>query len=119
MTRLNGKIEKGWGHEYIWISNDYYCSKFLHFNKDAKFSMHFHATKMESWYVISGEFLVEWIDTTNATTNKKIIKTGDIWHNNPLSPHRIICLQEGTILEVSTADSVEDNYRVAKGDSQL
>ena len=36
----------------------------------------------------------------------------------PLVPHQIICLQQGTIIEVSTPDSVEDNYRVAKGDSQ-
>jgi hypothetical protein len=27
-------------------------------------------------------------------------------------------VEEGTIIEVSTPDSVEDNYRVMKGDSQ-
>lgn len=119
MTRLHGIVEKGWGHEHIWISTDKYCSKFLHFNKDAKFSMHFHAEKVESWYVLSGEFLVEYIDTNDATLNSRNIKQGDTWHNEPLSPHRVICIKEGTILEVSTPDSVEDNYRVAKGDSQL
>ena len=40
------------------------------------------------------------------------------WHNPPLLPHQVICIEEGTIIEVSTPDSVEDNYRVAKGDSQ-
>lgn len=118
MTRLNGYVEKGWGHENIWISNDKYCSKFLHFNKDAKFSMHFHAEKMESWYVLSGEFLVEWIDTRDATVHSTKLKVGDKCHNDPLVPHRVICIAEGTILEVSTPDSVEDNYRVLKGDSQ-
>jgi len=29
-----------------------------------------------------------------------------------------VCQEEGTIIEVSTPDSVEDNYRVAPGDSQ-
>jgi hypothetical protein len=33
-------------------------------------------------------------------------------------PHQLVCIEEGTIIEVSTADSVEDNYRVGKGDSQ-
>jgi hypothetical protein len=33
-------------------------------------------------------------------------------------PHRLTCLEQGTIIEVSTADSVEDNYRVLPGDSQ-
>jgi len=43
---------------------------------------------------------------------------GDTWHNPPLLPHQLICVEEGTIIEVSTPDSVEDNYRVGKGDSQ-
>jgi len=30
----------------------------------------------------------------------------------------LYCVQEGMIVEVSTPDSVEDNYRVGKGDSQ-
>jgi hypothetical protein len=40
------------------------------------------------------------------------------WNNPPLVPHQIECVEEGTIIEVSTPDSVEDNYRVEKGDSQ-
>jgi hypothetical protein len=57
MTQLNGFVEKGWGHELIWATNDKYCGKLLKFNKDAKFSMHFHAEKDESWYVLDGRFL--------------------------------------------------------------
>ena len=41
------------------------------------------------------------------------------WRNRPLQPHQVICLEAGTIIEVSTPDSVEDNYRVMPGDSQL
>jgi len=41
-----------------------------------------------------------------------------VWHNPPLSPHQLICIEPGMICEVSTPDSVEDNYRVGKGDSQ-
>ena len=116
--RLEGYVEKGWGHELIWVTNDKYCGKMMNFNKGAKFSMHFHAEKDEAWYVLSGEFLVRWIDTKTADIHEKILKTGDTWHNPPLMPHQVICYSEGTILEVSTPDSVEDNYRVFKGDSQ-
>ena len=42
MTQLEGFVEKGWGHELIWATNDKYCGKLLKFNKGAKFSMHFH-----------------------------------------------------------------------------
>lgn len=118
MTRLQGKVEKGWGSEEIWVSNDHYCSKFLHFNEGAKFSMHFHAKKVETWYVLSGQFEVITIDTSNAKVSNRILYPGDTWHNDPLVPHQVHCLDTGTILEVSTPDSVEDNYRVRPGDSQ-
>lgn len=118
MTRLNGIVEKGWGKEEIWVSNDKYCGKLLHFNEGARFSMHFHASKEESWYVLSGRFLVEHIDTLDATHYSEYLVAGETWHNKPLEPHRLTCLEKGTILEVSTPDSVEDNYRVLPGDSQ-
>jgi len=116
--RLEGFVKKGWGSELIWVTNDKYCSKFLSFNSGAKFTMRFHKDKEESWYVLSGKFEVHWIDTEDATVNVESLGEGDAWTNTTLIPHQVICLEEGTILEVSTPDSVEDNYRVGKGDSQ-
>lgn len=118
MTRLSGFVEKGWGNELIWASSDKYCGKLLNFRKGAKFSMHFHAEKDETWYVLKGKFLVRIIDTKDATGKEIELNEGDVWHNPPLLPHQIICEEAGTIIEVSTPDSVEDNYRVYKGDSQ-
>lgn len=118
MTRLDGFVEKGWGHEFIFATNDKYCGKLLKFNKDAKFSMHFHSVKDETWYVLDGKFKVIVINTANATQTEYTLTSGDTWHNPPLLPHQVICIEEGTLIEVSTPDSVEDNYRVAKGDSQ-
>jgi len=116
--RLEGFVEKGWGSELIWATNEKYCGKFLRFNKGSRFSMHFHREKDETWYVLSGKFKVIWIDTTNASQNEVELSEGETWRNEPLVPHQIICLEGGSIIEVSTPDSVEDNYRVAKGDSQ-
>jgi mannose-6-phosphate isomerase-like protein (cupin superfamily) len=116
--RLTGKVEKGWGHEYIFASTDKYCGKFLNFHEGAKFSMHFHAQKDETWYVLSGEFEVRYIMTQNAEVKSHVLKEGDTWRNQPLEPHQLICIKAGTIIEVSTPDSVEDNYRVTPGDSQ-
>lgn len=118
MTRLNGRVDKAWGSEDIWCTNDRYCGKFMHFNTGARFSMHFHAVKDETWYVLKGRFIVKWIQTQTATTVEKELNEGDTWHNPPLFPHQLICIEEGTIIEVSTADSVEDNYRVQPGDNQ-
>lgn len=117
--RLEGFVEKGWGHELIWATNDKYCGKNMVFSKEgAKFSMHFHKEKDETWYVESGEFIVKWIDTTDASVHEKVLKPGDAWRNHPMLPHQLICVKPGEITEVSTADSVEDNYRVFPGDSQ-
>lgn len=118
MTRKTGLVEKGWGYEQIWVTNDHYCGKVLTFNQGAKFSMHFHKEKMETWYVLSGKFRLRVINTTNANIIEYDLVVGDVWHNDPLLPHQLICVEAGKIIEVSTPDSVEDNYRVLPGDSQ-
>lgn len=118
MTQLKGLVPKGWGSEFIWATNDKYCGKFLTFEKGKKFSMHFHKNKEETWYVQSGKFIVRWIDTVTAELHTKEIQDGSVWHNPPCQPHQLECIEAGTIIEVSTADSIEDNYRVFPGDSQ-
>lgn len=116
--RLDGLVNKGWGSELIWATNEKYCGKLLNFKIGSKFSMHFHVEKDESWYVLSGRFVVKYIDTTNATIYERDLITGSTWRNPPLLPHQLVCIEEGVIIEVSTSDSVEDNYRVLPGDSQ-
>lgn len=116
--RLEGLVEKGWGSELIFATNDKYCGKLLNFNQGARFSMHFHAVKDETWYVLTGKFEVVCINTLDAQVHSHRLGPGDTWHNRPLEPHQLRCIEAGTIIEVSTPDSVEDNYRVQPGDSQ-
>ncbi len=118
--RLTGKVDKGWGYEIIWATNDKYAGKILVFEKPgAKFSMHFHKEKDETWFVNAGSFKLIYCDTNTASYHEKILNEGDVWHNPPMMPHQLIALQaQSMIFEVSTSDSVEDNYRIAPGDSQ-
>lgn len=118
VTRLEGFVKKGWGHELIWATTDKYCGKLMKFEKGAQFSMHFHAQKDESWYVLEGRFILRTINTAHAGVTERSLEAGDSWHNPPLLPHQLFCLEKGTIIEVSTPDSVEDNYRIIPGDSQ-
>ena len=120
MTQLEGVQAKGWGRELIWATNDKYCGKLMFFDrKGSKFSMHFHREKDESWYVLKGSFMLHILDCSNAEMSSSVLKTGDTWRNLPMSPHQLVAMEDDSIIiEVSTPDSVEDNFRIAKGDSQ-
>lgn len=120
MINKEGKVDKGWGYEIIWASNEQYCGKIMCFTrKGAKFSMHFHKNKDESWFVNEGTFRLRWLDTQTATLLEKDLKVGDTWRNTPLTPHQLECLSDfGSVTEVSTADDPNDNYRIIRGDSQ-
>jgi mannose-6-phosphate isomerase-like protein (cupin superfamily) len=116
--RLMGIVNKGWGHEEIWVSNDDYCSKYMHFTTNAKSSMHFHKEKTESWLIINGKFLLDVMDMKDSSIQTHELVQGQSLTIEPMTPHQVTCIEAGCILEVSTADSVEDNYRIAPGDSQ-
>ena len=118
--RLEGKVDKGWGYEVIWATNDKYCGKILVFEREgAKFSMHFHKEKDETWFVNAGQFKLIYCDTHTATYHEKILNEGDVWRNPPMVPHQLIAMKPNSmIFEASTPDSVEDNYRIIPGDSQ-
>ncbi len=120
MTQLDGVQEKGWGRELIWATNEKYCGKLMFFDrKGSKFSMHFHREKDESWYVLKGSFMLNIMDCSNAEVSTSVLKTGDTWRNHPMLPHQLVAIEDDSIIiEVSTPDSVEDNYRIGKGDSQ-
>lgn len=119
-TRLDGVVQKGWGYELIWATNDKYCGKIMVFEKaGSKFSMHFHEEKEETWFVNNGKFIVRWVDTEKAQIFQKELNEGDTWHNLPLVPHQLeAVVANSSVTEVSTPDSVEDNYRIIPGDSQ-
>ena len=111
--------EKAWGYELWIINHEKYCGKLLVFNKDKKFSMHYHLIKEESWYVSKGKFQFLWIDTESAKIKSILIGEGDIVDLEIGQPHQLIALTEGaTIFEVSTKHYEEDSYRVLPGNSQ-
>jgi quercetin dioxygenase-like cupin family protein len=118
--RLDGRVQKGWGYEIIFSTTEKYCGKYLVFEKaKAKCSMHYHLVKDESWNVNQGSFILRYIDTATAKLQEKILNVGDNWHNPPGLPHQLEALEDNSIIvEVSTADSVEDNFRIFPGNSQ-
>lgn len=117
-TPIKGKIvEKSWGYE-LWIHNtEAYCGKLLVFKKDAKFSMHYHIIKEETWYISNGEFEYRWIDTNTTKEYRSIISEGDIIHIKQGQPHQLVALTDNaTVFEVSTQRFDSDSYRIRMGD---
>lgn len=110
-------VQKGWGSEN-WIVNKEYCGKILKFNKGARFSMHFHKLKEETFFVSKGKLLLKSINLENANRYEFEINQGDIVDIPRFEPHQIIALEESEIIEFSTHHEDSDSYRVEKGDSQ-
>ena len=111
-------IPKAWGEEVIIHNDEEYCGKILRFKAAAKFSMHFHIKKKETWYIASGKFTLICIDTKNATEVQTLLNVGDIVEIERGDPHQLITETGGEIFEVSTQHFDNDSYRIRKGDSQ-
>lgn len=125
LSRNNGQekyrpniVKKGWGHEVVFVNNHQYCGKILHFHKGAKFSMHYHLLKKETWYISCGKFTFKYINTNTADIITQQLESGDVITNEIGQPHQIYCEEEGDIFEVSTTHCDSDSYRIGKGDSQ-
>lgn len=112
------KVEKGWGHELIFANEDNYCGKILHFTTGEATSMHFHAIKEETFYILTGEYEITILNTTNADKIIKHLIAGEVLKITRLEPHQIKAIIGGDIIEVSTHDDPLDSYRVAQGSSQ-
>ena len=111
-------IPKTWGCEIVVENGEEYCGKILRIDKGAKFSMHFHIKKKETWYVAKGTFLLSYIDTRDATEKERELNVGDIIEVDRGDPHQLLSITGGDIFEVSTQHFDDDSYRIKKGDSQ-
>jgi mannose-6-phosphate isomerase-like protein (cupin superfamily) len=109
---------KGWGSEVVIINCHDYCAKILCFKAGAKGSVHFHCSKHETWRILSGKIRLNWVDTTNAEKQSKILSVGDIVDIPRFCPHQVEALTDSEIMEVSTTHYDDDSYRVEPGDSQ-
>jgi mannose-6-phosphate isomerase-like protein (cupin superfamily) len=111
-------VEKKWGREIILHNDENYCGKLLQFNKGAKFSMHFHIKKIETFYVNKGKLVLKYIDTKDASTYIKELNVGDVIEIEPSDPHQIFAEEDSEIIEISTQHFDSDSYRIDKGDNQ-
>ena len=68
---------------------------------------------------LSGSVWLVTIDPGDASENGRKMVKGDVMRLKPLTVHQVQALEDDTvIIEVSTPDLTDDNYRVRPGDSQ-
>ncbi len=104
ITPYQKKIEKPWGWEIIYTSDDNpFTGKILHLNAGARLSLQYHDEKEESLCLINGEAII-----TISDKDKKIhevemelhkgyfVSTGQI--------HRITAKTDADIIEASTPE---------------
>jgi mannose-6-phosphate isomerase-like protein (cupin superfamily) len=111
------KVDKEWGYE-LWLANneeENYCGKILYVKSGHSSSMHYHAKKHETFYVLEGTLNVELIDTD--TTEKTILtlEVGDTYVIDRHKPHRLFPsdTSDGVkFIEISTLHEDSDSYRV-------
>lgn len=108
-------VKKGWGKEIIFVNNDEYCGKILCFDKNKKFSMHYHLKKKETWYVNKGHFILVWIEPRNGITYSEYLNVGDVITNERGEAHQLIALEDSEVFEVSTKHYDDDSFRIYKG----
>ncbi len=111
-------VTKGWGEEVWIVNNNEYCGKILKFNNGARFSMHYHIDKEETFFVSKGKLSLKSINLENAEEFTKEINAGDVVDIPRFAPHQLTALEDSEIIEFSTHHEDSDSYRIAKGDSQ-
>jgi len=111
-------VTKGWGEEVWIVNNNEYCGKILKFNSGARFSMHYHINKEETFFVSKGKLSLKSINLENAEEFTKEINAGDVVDIPRFAPHQLTALEDSEIIEFSTHHEDSDSYRIAKGDSQ-
>ena len=99
------RIEKSWGHEQI-VHNGDYCCKLLVYTRPIASSLHYHPIKHETFFVHSGKFTLEMAGRTRP------LAPGDYVVIPPNTPHRVRCIEPGTIVEASTHDDPQDCVRL-------
>lgn len=112
---------KLWGYE-IWIENNTeYCGKHLHVIPGKKCSVHYHINKKETFYVISGELILEYAYHTDLTKWNNMIdiqtillQKGDSFTIDRNVSHRFYSglPYSCDFIEISTHHDDNDSYRI-------
>jgi mannose-6-phosphate isomerase len=108
------RVEKPWGYELIYASNERYLGKVLFIRGGEQLSLQFHRRKDETIYVHSGRIELE-VGEPGRTPDVEVVGPGRAFRITPGVVHRWRALEDTFVIEVSTSDPddvvrLEDRY---------
>ena len=102
------EVIKKWGKELWLVNNPQYCAKFLYLDKWAVSSWHYHKTKRESFYCLSGSVVLDVEKTVYFLPMHPLVTI------EPRQKHRFFGLADSVILEISTHHENSDVVRLSE-----
>ena len=108
-------VNKDWGQEIWLVNNEHenYCGKILFIKKGHSTSMHFHAKKHESFYILEGELNIELVDTETTKKHEVSLSIGEVFSLDRLMLHRLkAVVSDVKFIEISSYHEDSDSYRV-------
>jgi uncharacterized RmlC-like cupin family protein len=107
-------IKTDYGYEIVWASTEVYCAKILVFEESQKcLPFHFHKSKSKSWFVNSGKFNIQWVDTENGKVNTAELVEGSVFHVPALMPVMLeSSVDNSSMSEVSSHSTEKDFFRL-------
>ena len=108
------RISKPWGWEEIWAETPFYCGKKLFIVAGKRLSLQYHDEKLESQCLVQGRALLLLDDDSGALRSIEM-EVGRGYTIAPFRRHRLIALEDATIIEVSTPETgttfrLEDDF---------
>jgi len=99
------KVDKPWGHEIIFAQTDKYVGKILFIKSDHKLSLQHHEIKDETIRVLSGIMILKVGNHSDESLLTSLVLTkNDTYRIKPGVIHRMIAIQDVTLIEVSTPE---------------
>ena len=99
-----------YGYEIVWASAESYCGKILVFeNAKAKLPLHFHKLRSKSWFVNSGKFLVQWIDTVDGKYYSKELPEGSVFHVPALMPVSLESIVSNSAMAEAGSEEIDND----------
>lgn len=93
--------EREWGTETFFARTPDYLGKILRMHAGSRGGLQCHVDKMETFYLLSGEALVEY-DPGDGLIEVSM-RSGQSFHIPPKAVHRVTAVTECVFLEASTA----------------